>query len=230
MIQLLLAVMVGGVASIGLMHVLQRDHGTFGFAVELLLGSIAFVGIMLHLLSQRMLVRQVSSALMAASQYINRLESFSLIDPQTQLFDRSYLDHLFNQQLKWLNRCGKSALLIVFQADPHNQRLSSDEMIVESARLLRSNFRGSDYIVRNSRTQFLVLLPDTNEQQAQFALNRLADKTEVWNLENNGSEILMRYEMTSCGPGGNMWKALEETENKLRQPPVAAARQQAVAS
>lgn len=229
-IQLLLAMMVGGAVCIGLVHVFQRSHGNLGFAVELLVGLIAFLGICLHLVSQRMLLREVSSALISANHYIDRLESFSLIDPQTQLFDRRYLDHLFNQQLKWLNRCGKSSLLILFEADPLHQELSSEEMLVETARLLRSNFRGSDYIVRNTHTQFLVLLPDTNEQQAQFALNRLTDKVESWNLEHNGSELVMRYEMTPCGPGGNMWKALEETEMKLRRPHVAVPEEHAAAS
>ncbi len=209
--------LVGAGAALWLPRLFPDLHGDMGFVMQVMIGLLVLGAFCLHLLSQHVMLREVSSALLTATSYIDRLENFSFVDPATQLFNRRYLDHLFNQQLKWLNRCGKPALILVFEVKPQGQTLSSEEMVIETAYVLRSNFRGSDYVVRNSHNQFLVLLPDTNEEQAQFALNRLADKVDSWNLENNGSEIIMRYEMTICVPGGDLWSALQETEQKLRQ-------------
>jgi GGDEF domain-containing protein len=39
--------------------------------------------------------------------------------------------------------------------------------------LVRNTFRGSDIVFRYKETQFLVAMPDTNEQQVGLALKRL---------------------------------------------------------
>ncbi len=123
---------------------------------------------------------------------------------------------MFNQQLGWLNRCGKSATLVVFEVLPDRQNASAEEIVIEAAVVLRSTFRGSDYIVRNSANQFLVLLPDTTEDQAQYALNRLTDKVDNWNLENETCEMALRKELSTCPPGGELWGTLREIENRLQ--------------
>jgi diguanylate cyclase (GGDEF)-like protein len=147
------------------------------------------------------------------------LELCSFVDPETQLFNRRYLDQLFNQQLKWLNRSGKPATLLLFEVLPKGQIASTDAIAICAALVLRSNFRGSDFIVRNANYQFLVLLPDTTEGQAQFALNRLTDKVENWNLENEKSEMVLRHELSACPPGSNFWEILRKMEDGLKGKP-----------
>jgi len=175
--------------------------------------------IYLQLSSQRKLLGEVSAALIAANSYVERLEHVSFIDPETQLFNRMYLDQLFNQQLKWLNRCGKSATLLLFEVLQDRHKSASNEMLIEAARLLRSNFRGSDCIIRNSAVQFLVLMPDTTEGLAQPALDRLRDKIDSWNLENVTSEMMLRHQLSVCPPGGDLWESLREVEEKMREEP-----------
>jgi len=58
-------------------------------------------------------------------------------------------------------------------------------------------------------------MPDTDDSQAQIALNRLTEKVEYWNLENEAAEIVLRYELTVCAPGSNLWEKLRETEERL---------------
>jgi GGDEF domain-containing protein len=87
---------------------------------------------------------------------------------------------------------------------------------------LRANFRGSDYIVRYTRDQFLVLLPDTNQPQAQIALDRLNSKVEFWNLDNESSSISLRQEMISCLPGEDLWVRLSEMEKTLQEEAICA--------
>jgi diguanylate cyclase (GGDEF)-like protein len=184
---------------------------------QLLIGFVFLVLIFaLHLASQHKLLDEVSTALVAANSYVRRLEQLSLIDPPTQLFNRRYLDQLFNQQLKWLYRSGKSATLLMLELLPVGREIAAEEIVIETAFVLRTNFRGSDFVVRYSNDQFLVVLPDTIEQQAQIALSRLIDKVDHWNLANQKCEMSLRLELCTCPPGGNLWEKLGELEEKMR--------------
>jgi diguanylate cyclase (GGDEF)-like protein len=218
---LLLLVLLVGMISMLVPEIHGRPLLEIRYVPQLLLGLAALVLIYnLHLAEQRRLLREVSTTLAAATLYVDRLEQFSVIDPQTQMFNRKYLDQLFNQQLRLLNRRGQLATLLLFDVRVEGQD-SEAEMIAEVAFVLRSNFRGSDYIVRIAAHRFLVLLPDTNEGQAQFALNRLADKIESWNLENPALEMAIRHQQRACPPGGNFWEKLREMEEQRKEPAPA---------
>ncbi len=217
---LLLVLVLGGAIPVLMPGIYTYLRIEIGPVRQVLIGfAILALVFYLHLASQRKLLREVCTALLAATSYVDRLEQVSFIDPQTQLFNRKYLDQLFNQQLGWLNRCGKSATLVLFKVLPDGQKLPADEIAIEAAFLLRSNFRGSDYVVRVSTDQLLVLLPDTTEDQAQYALNRLTDKVDNWNLEHERAELALQHELSTCPPGGNLWETLREVEQRLRDKP-----------
>lgn len=217
---LLSIAVLGGVISVLVPKSSSQLRVGIGFPPQLLIGFVILALVFyLHLASQRKLLRKVSTALIAATSYVDRLEQCSFVDPQTHLFNRGYLDQLFHQQLLWLNRCGKSATLLLCEVLPEGQKSSAEEIVIEAAFVLRSNFRGSDYVVRNSTDQFLVLLPDTTEDQAQYALNRLSDKVDNWNLENETCQMVLRHALSTCPPGGNLWAKLGEIEERLRDRP-----------
>jgi diguanylate cyclase (GGDEF)-like protein len=184
---------------------------------QLLIGFVFLVLIFaLHLASQRKLLGDVSTALIAANSYVKRLEQLSPIDLPTQLFNRRYLDQLLNQQLKWLCRSGKSATFLLLELLSMEQKAAAEEIVIEAAFLLRSNFRGSDYVLRYASDQFLVVLPDTIEHQAQIALSRLIDKVDHWNSANEKCEMALRLELCTCPPGANLWEKLGELEVRMR--------------
>jgi diguanylate cyclase (GGDEF)-like protein len=180
--------------------------------------GLAILALILHLYlsSQSKLLDQVSTALSSVSAYATRMEEFSLIDAQTGVFNRRYLDQLFSQQMSWINRTGKPSTLLLFEVALDGDKAARDELLREAARVLSSNFRGSDFLVRNATNQFLAVLPETNAEQAQFALNRLADKVDHWNLETQGSEMQLRHTLSTCAPGGDLWENLRRTEQDLR--------------
>jgi diguanylate cyclase (GGDEF)-like protein len=179
----------------------------------------------LRVMSQRKSLRTVSKVLLDSISYIDRLEDISLIDPQTQTFSRSYLYQLFSQQSKSSNRAGTTITLCLIEVRPDQQPAASsvsDENIADAGSVLRANFRGSDYIVRYTREQFLILLPDTDSQQARIALDRLANKVEFWNLDNESSSISLRQEMISSAPGEDLWVRLGEMEKTLQEEAICA--------
>ena len=216
-IRILLSVAAGmAVIAIAVPGIFSQLRSVIYFLPQMMIGLAVLVLIIyLHFALQRKLLGELRSAWIAASAYTERLEQFSFIDPQTELFNRRYLDHLFERQIKGVNRTGKLTTILLIQVTSHGQKMSSDELAVEAALILRSNFRGSDYIVRSSDDQFVIVLPETDGQQAQFALNRLADKIDSWNLASK-SEMQLQHEISICAPGGNLWENLRRAEESLR--------------
>jgi diguanylate cyclase (GGDEF)-like protein len=187
------------------------------FVPQLLIGFVVLVLIFtLHLASQSKLLSEVSTALIGARSYLNELEQLVLIDAPTQLFNRRFIDHLFKQQSKWLNRRGETATLLLIEVLPNGEAKAAAEIFIGAAFILRSNFRGSDYVLRFFTDQFLVLLPDTNEQQAQSALSRLIEKVDHWNCVNPKCEMALRLGLATCPPDGNLWDKLNELEEKMQ--------------
>lgn len=214
---LLLALMSVEVIAVFVPRIFNQWRGEFRFLPQVLIGFVVLALILsLHLAAQRRLLREVSTALIAASSYVSRLEEISLIDLPTQLFNRRYLGELFNHQLKWVNRSGKSTTLSLFEVLSNEQRTPAAELVIEAAFILRSNFRSSDFIVRYSADQFLVVLPDTNAQQAQIALSRLIDKVDHWNIANENSKMALRLTLSTCPLNGNLWEQLGAIEERMR--------------
>jgi len=170
--------------------------------------------------SQRKSLRDVSKALLDSIAYIERLEEYSFFDPETHTFNRSYLDHLLRQESQSANRNGSMTAMCLFEVQSDGQRPPSEDAIRSAASVLRSNFRGSDYIVRFAADQFLVLLSDTNEQQAKVALKRLTEKVEFWDLESDKTSILLRHQMCTCPPGEDLWEKLRVLLEKLTTDPA----------
>ena len=101
--------------------------------------------------------------------------------------------------------------------------MSLEEVVLEAAYILRSNFRGSDYLVRSGANQFVALLPEPADIQARFALNRLRDKVDSWNLECKDSGLVLQHELGTCSPGGSFWEALLKAEERMRYASASAA-------
>jgi len=63
-------------------------------------------------------------------------------------FNRRYLDQLFSHQSSAINRSGRAATFVLIAVRPDEERPASDEVLTKAAFVVRSNFRGSDVIVR----------------------------------------------------------------------------------
>ena len=216
-IRILLCVTVGmAVLAIAVPGLFSHLSSVISFLPQMMIGlAVLVLVIYMHFALQRKLLRELRTAWAATSAYTERLEQFSFIDPQTELFNRRYLDHLFSRQIKLVNRTGKLTTILLIQVSSTGQKMSIEELAIEAACVLRSNFRGSDYIVRSAENQFVVVMPETDGQQAQFALNRLSDKIDNWNLASHSSEMLLKHEISICAPGGSLWENLRRAEESL---------------
>jgi diguanylate cyclase (GGDEF)-like protein len=132
--------------------------------------------------------------------FAERMESFSLVDPLTQLFNRSYLDVILPKEMRRANRSGAPLTFLLLEVDRWTMvgrragEMGSDLFLLEAAKLLKTTFRGSDTILRYGDHKFLAILPDTDQYQAGIALRRFLGRVDSWNLESDGP-----YEMAFNG-------------------------------
>jgi diguanylate cyclase (GGDEF)-like protein len=85
-----------------------------------------------------------------------------------------------------------------------------DQLLYHAARLLKATFRGSDAVFRNGAVDFLVVMPETSEQQAEMALSRLKCGADHWNSDTDtGLELSFSYGIATHVSGGNSADVIE---------------------
>ncbi len=118
-----------------------------------------------------------------------RMEAVSLIDPATQLFNQRAMEQMVAHEVARTNRLGSPLSMLILDISDFetiSRRLGTLEIerfLYDSAQLVRNTFRGSDIVFRYKETQFLVVMPDTCEQEVEFALKRMEGEIARHNSE-----------------------------------------------
>ena len=129
-------------------------------------------------------------------------EQLALMDPLTEVFNRRYLDQLLSKETSRADRLQSNLTFLMIDVDGFKSvntrfgHLVGDRILTEVARLLKSSCRASDTVIRYGGDEFLVVMGDTDEQQAAVAIERLLGRVEHWNK----SAPVAGYELNlSCG-------------------------------
>lgn len=115
--------------------------------------------------------RQMARALHAASQ----------TDPLTELPNRRQMIERLEAELCRIGRSGGGFALIMLDIDHFKEvndafgHAAGDHVLVETAGLLRRNLRGHDLCARWGGEEFLILLPDTDQIQAEAVAEKLRE-------------------------------------------------------
>lgn len=200
-------------------------HIEQGYLPQLYFGLICLIVLFnIYLMAQRVALNSTRKALIAELVLNERLESLSLIDPLTQLFNRRALNELISHQVARANRQGSPLTFLIMDINGFrelNAKLGSMEgnrVLTEFARMLKDIFRGGDLVFRQGGDEFLVVMPDTGEQQAEYPLQRLFHSVEQWNTENgNGFQLSFTWGMAGYVTGTSVEDVLRTVDRKLYQ-------------
>ena len=118
-----------------------------------------------------------------------KLLKMSVTDELTGLYNRRGFFALIEQQLKLSNR-QKNVLYLLF-ADLDNLKVindaygheAGDQVLIETAKILRDTFRDSDIIARIGGDEFIIVPVGTTEDETAIATARLRQNVVLYNVE-----------------------------------------------
>ncbi len=137
------------------------------------------------------------------------LESISMRDELTQLFNRRYLFERLEQELHTAEGFQRPLAFIAIELKPVNHvnhtygYAVSDQLLVAFGRLLMDITRATDIPARMSGNEFGVILPDTSKRGAYTMIERLIGFLATTSLmEDAGLDSAI---MASFGVSGYPW-------------------------
>jgi diguanylate cyclase (GGDEF)-like protein len=125
------------------------------------------------------------------------LQSLSLRDGLTGLYNRRGIFMLAEEQLKLLHRSAQGLLLFLCDVDGMKQindtfgESHGDQALIDTAVILRMTFRNSDIIARLGGDEFVILAIDTLPATAELLQARLQENLNTHNIRSN-----RRYELS----------------------------------
>jgi len=215
-------VLAVGVLLVGFSNLLWT--GASRSALELASGLVAVIGIFTgYVLYKRHSYTRARGELIREIIYSEKLQSLSLIDPLTQTFNICYLDQVLPREINRANRQGTSISFVLIELAGWAKVIGKqgefvgDQMLVETARLLKDTFRGADIVLRYDISRFLVIMPETTEPQAGCALKRLLDRVDSWNLETSTPfELDLRVGTAAYARGADASSVLKLAAERLQ--------------
>jgi diguanylate cyclase (GGDEF)-like protein len=196
-----------------------------GYLPQLFFGLISLVILVnIYLLGQKLTLNATRRALISELVLNERLESLSLIDPLTQLLNRRAVNVLIPREVARANRLGGN---LTFMAVDINRFRSinknfgnqeGDSVLSAFSKILRTVFRGGDLVFRQGGDEFLILMPDTSEEQAEYPVERLLRAVEAWNLSSKKSyEISFSWGIAGYVTGSDLADVLRAVDRKMYQ-------------
>jgi diguanylate cyclase (GGDEF)-like protein len=123
------------------------------------------------------------------------LEKSTQIDTLTGAFSRRCLDKLLRKEISRAQRNGTKMSVLVVDVDNFKSfntqfgHLVGDQVLTQITKVLQSAVRASDIVVRYGGDEFVLLMGDTGEEQAQVAEARIHEYLQAWNKSNRQYQV-----------------------------------------
>jgi diguanylate cyclase (GGDEF)-like protein len=196
-IVLMVVVLTAGILALVLPNILwahrfiHLEQIELNYLPQLFFGLISLILLFnIYLISQKLNLNSTRRALIHELVLNERLENLSLIDPLTQLPNRRAMNEFIPREVTRANRLGTGLTFMAIDLDGFTKLntkfggLEGDAVLVEFSKMLKEVFRGADVVFRQGSDEFLVIMPETTEQQADSPTRRLQRSLEHWNLNN----------------------------------------------
>lgn len=140
---------------------------------------------------------------------LRRMADRSIRDPRTGAYTADFIQEIYQAELKRAERTGVpfSVALVALRhpTQPSGQQPGPhpDELPLAMVKWLRKNLRGSDYAGRLDRDRFILILPETWEEDARALAGRINGSFR-YQPKRNGSEVWL-----TCDVGVATWSPEE---------------------
>jgi diguanylate cyclase (GGDEF)-like protein len=167
---------------------MQNSDTERNYVPQLLVGLLLLVVLLsCHVLDQRNRLKKVQNRLITELVRCETAERLAIIDPLTELYNRRYVTEAISKEIARASRQNSSLSFLMIDVDNFKRandmfgHLVGDHILREVGLLLRRTFRTSDIISRYGGDEFLVLLVDSNEENASCVRRRLQNAVDTWN-------------------------------------------------
>jgi diguanylate cyclase (GGDEF)-like protein len=228
-----LAVLAVGILGLGLaLYWLLRSPQPTGqvqhyasFIPPLLYGIVAFlVLIMFYGVQRDALFALLQEELVHQKMEAELNRELTLQDPVTEVYNRRYLRPLLTKEVSRAKRYSQGLSVIMTDITGFrrvNESLGhtgGDLVLRQIAHMVQMKVRNSDYIVRFGSDEFLLVLPDTAENNANLLAGRLQDGLLEWCEQRGIGEFHLRLAVgvASYNPGEPVEEMLRTAEQRMR--------------
>lgn len=120
----------------------------------------------------------------------------SITDEKTKLYNQRYFKFRLEQEIKRSRNIGLSFALLVFDIDHFKKfndthgHLVGDQVLIETAKVIRGCFRATDIVSRFGGEEFVVIAVETNVEGARLAAERSRKAVEAMTVKTaEGKEL-----------------------------------------
>jgi diguanylate cyclase (GGDEF)-like protein len=192
---------------------------------QLFFGLISLILLFnIYLVGQKVALNNTRRALISELVLNERLESLSLIDPLTQLMNRRAMNELIPKEVARANRLSSHLTFLTIDIDGFraiNSKFGTMEgnfLLREFSKLLAITFRGGDIVFRQGGDEFLVVMPDTSEEDTDFPIRRLHRSLEQWNAASGKSyQLSFSWGIAAYSTGSEVEDVLRAVDRQLYQ-------------
>ncbi len=139
-----------------------------------------------------MIARQVANAIEASKIYRD-LVMLTITDPLTGLFNFRYLGRTLDQEIYRAKRYDRHLCILMIDVDDFKKyndtygHVEGDNLLKELAQVFNDNIRNSDVACRYAGDEFVIILPDTEINEAEVVAKKVKMKAETLNLKSKVS-------------------------------------------
>jgi diguanylate cyclase (GGDEF)-like protein len=177
-------------------------HADHHYMPQLFFGLLTLIILLnIYILDQKRTIDRTRQRLLRELVESAKAREVALVDPLTGVFNRRYMEEVFPREISKAARGGTDLSFVMLDVDGFKDvntrfgHFAGDQYLRDVATLLKKTFRGSDTVLRLGGDEFLVILPETSNKQAQRAAERLLWETRWWNQAGHA-----KYELAfSCG-------------------------------
>jgi diguanylate cyclase (GGDEF)-like protein len=122
-------------------------------------------------------------------------QAASMIDAVTNVFTRSFLQDLLQGEISRAERTNRPLALLMCDLNDFKQvndrygHLMGDYVLSQVAAILKAAVRGCDYVVRYGGDEFLIVLPETDEQGAETVQQRIRRRITEWDQNHRVGDL-----------------------------------------